>query len=417
MSPDRFNGPPALVVGLERNGLGVSRALAQCGIDCVGICGTRRLPEWSTHSCVVHGVREWSANGLVETMLSVSKEYGEPLPVLITKDQPVVWLSHWRDSLKDAFLLDLPSTDVVDLLMSKRAFELAAQSMGLPTPQTISIESAQDLDEKIGLITYPAILKPQVKNDEFRAHTRQKAYRIQGESALRAAYAEVAQWEPEVIVQEWVSGPDANVAFCLGHAGEAGRFYFAGRKLLQYPVGCGNTALCEPAPSEWEAELTTLTDRLWQHTDYRGLGSLECKFDDVRRRFVIMEPTVGRTNFQNELAVLNGVNLPAIAYFSSLGAWDRVDELVGRDARRPIRLSNWAAERRSAVESIRSGHLRVSEWLRMHRGPSRTMLLRRGDLMPFVAFVAMSVVAKARGLARRITRLAGRCRRRGSPAQ
>jgi D-aspartate ligase len=44
------------------------------------------------------------------------------------------------------------------------------------------------------------------------------------------------------------------------------------------------------------------------------LGSLEFKLDEAARRFVIIEPTVGRTDWQEEIATLNGVNLPLIAY-------------------------------------------------------------------------------------------------------
>ena len=52
---------------------------------------------------------------------------------------------------------------------------------------------------------------------------------------------------------------------------------------------------------------------------YRGLGSLEFKRDASTGRFVIIEPTVGRTDWQEELATLCGVNLPLRTYLTELG--------------------------------------------------------------------------------------------------
>jgi predicted ATP-grasp superfamily ATP-dependent carboligase len=52
--------------------------------------------------------------------------------------------------------------------------------------------------------------------------------------------------------------------------------------------------------------------------EYRGLGSLEFKRDRRSGRFVIIEPTVGRTDWQEEIATLCGVNLPLRTYMSEL---------------------------------------------------------------------------------------------------
>ena len=47
------------------------------------------------------------------------------------------------------------------------------------------------------------------------------------------------------VVQEWIEGGDADVHFCLVYRDRAGRevAYQTGRKLVQWPVGTGDTAL------------------------------------------------------------------------------------------------------------------------------------------------------------------------------
>src|SRR5262249_34249628 len=54
-------------------------------------------------------------------------------------------------------------------------------------------------------------------------------------------------------------------------------------------------------------------------TEYQGLGSLEFKKDEISGRFLIVEPTVGRSDWQEEIATLNGVNLPLAAYRYEMG--------------------------------------------------------------------------------------------------
>jgi hypothetical protein len=46
---------------------------------------------------------------------------------------------------------------------------------------------------------------------------------------------------------------------------------------------------------------------------------LEFKFSRRDNRFVIIEPTVGRTDWQEEIATLCGVNIPLATYWAELG--------------------------------------------------------------------------------------------------
>lgn len=399
---------PAIVVGFERNGLGVSRALAAAGIPSIGIGGPERLPDWKTACCEIRACRRWTQEGLLDEIRRVAQEHKSRLPVLITKDQAVLWLSRERTSLCDNFIIELPEPDVVELLMSKRRTDRLAQTLNLPMPASWFVTSESELAQAATQLTYPAILKPQVKNDQFRRFGLRKAYRIENADQLNSAYIEVAQWESEVIVQEWVQGPDANVAFCLSYVGSEGSVFYPGRKLIQYPIRCGNTAICEPAPDNWEAEIKSITKRLWSAAEYRGLGSVELKFDEIRKRFFIMEPTVGRTNYQNEIAVINGMNIPAIAYFGALGDWEAVSRLAAVPLNRPRRkLIDESVVFRAILDARSIGDLTMSGGLQLLKGRKKFMLFRLGDPAPFFASFASWIWSRSRGAVRRLFRLVG----------
>jgi D-aspartate ligase len=115
-------------------------------------------------------------------------------------------------------------------------------------------------------------------------------------------------------VQRWVEGPDHGIYFCLFFCDAAGKplRIFTGRKLSAYPPRVGSTATCVAAP-EVRSELEALTERLTTKVGFAGIGGLEFKRNELTGQFVIIEPTVGRTDWQEEIASLSGANIPVAA--------------------------------------------------------------------------------------------------------
>jgi D-aspartate ligase len=73
------------------------------------------------------------------------------------------------------------------------------------------------------------------------------------------------------------------------------------------------------AATEEHQALAAQTQAFVTHSHYRGIGGLEFKRHRRTGQFVVVEPTVGRTDWQEEIATLCGVNIPAIAYRTALG--------------------------------------------------------------------------------------------------
>jgi len=125
---------------------------------------------------------------------------------------------------------------------------------------------------------------------------------------------------PRLIVKEWIDGPETEIFFSLFSCDRDGRLLglFRGHKLVCLPPMVGTTAVCATAP-EAAAELTTQTQRFIERVTYRGLGGLEFRRDSRTGQFVIIEPTVGRTDWQEEIATLCGINLPLLTYRAEIG--------------------------------------------------------------------------------------------------
>ena len=77
------------------------------------------------------------------------------------------------------------------------------------------------------------------------------------------------------------------------------------------------------------------------------MGSMEYKRDERDGRFYMVEPTVGRTDFQEEVATVNGCNMPLSAYCYEMGL--PIPEVV--PVQPPLVWRDAQADRWSAQES------------------------------------------------------------------
>ena len=395
--------PPAVIVGFELNGLGVARALARHGVECIGLTGPLPHPAAKTNTCKVIACATWSREAVLRQLVAIGMKQKRRLPLLITKEGPVRWISDAREEIAELYDFRLPARPVVDSLLDKATFARMCEREGWPIPRTWRIETEDQLRDILPELPFPCILKPEVHTHRFGESSPRKAFKLVDAADLLSTYRMAAQWARGFVLQEWIQGGDDRIAFCLTYAAHDGTLLaaFPGRKLRQYPPECGNTALCAPVPPPWRAPIGELTERIWRSVGFSGLGSIEYKMRIGSDQPVIVEPTVGRTNYQNELAVLNGINIPLIAYCDLVAL--PLPAMPVRATRR--KLVDGMREISSARHYLREGTLGVRQWLRDRSGSCRYMTFRVGDSGPFVA----SVTGGLRALAgRSVERLIGR---------
>jgi predicted ATP-grasp superfamily ATP-dependent carboligase len=308
----------AVVVGGQINGLGVVRSLAPAGIPTVVVDDNRRaVAMWSRWSRR-HVVERTFGQALVDGLLKLREGMSAPPVLILTDELAVNTISEHRAALASSYRLRLPTASMVTTLGDKEQFQSFAETHGLPVPRTIVVKGEDDVAH-LSRLGPRFIIKPA---DKFPVHMG-RVERLSLAETIEDAAATCRRFlklGATPVVQEWIDGPDGNIYFALFHCGLSppSRSIFFGRKIAAYPPGVGSTAVCVAAP-EGQQLLRPLTERFLDVSQYEGLGSVEYKWDVRGRRFVIIEPTVGRTDFQEEIATLNGLNLALIAYCYELG--------------------------------------------------------------------------------------------------
>lgn len=313
-------GTPAVVLGAGINGLGVVRSLARAKVSVWLLDTDERQPEMHTRAAKPVRVHALDGETLIEDLERLGKEpFGDLRPVLfLTREATVKTVSQYRDRLARFYRFTLPPVDMVTALQHKSGFQRLAEQHGAPIPRLMHITAPGDLNALRDL-QFPVVVKPGVRN---AAYGRQfsKAYRIESIGDARDLIDRILPVMSDVVIQEWIEGPDSSIHFCLQYTDHRGKTVasFTGRKLRSWPPAVGGTASCTTAP-EAHAELSAITTRFFKDTGVTGMASMEYKRDARTGAFRMVEPTIGRTDYQEEVATLNGTNIPYAAYCSELG--------------------------------------------------------------------------------------------------
>ncbi len=322
---------PAVVLGAGLNGLGVARSLARAHVPVWLLDCNELRPEMYTRAAKALKIGALHGETLVEELVRLGDgQFSGLRPVLLlTQEESVRTVSHERDRLSALYRFSLPPIDVVDTLQHKLGFQRLAEQSDSPIPPLVHIRSLEDLPA-LESLNYPVVIKPGERHAEYGRHFK-KAYRVESVAEGTELIRRILPVMADIVVQEWTEGPDSNIYFCLQYLNEQGQVTasFTGRKIRSWPPQVGGTASCVPAP-EAHGELSGVTARFFQNAGVIGMAGMEYKRDARSGEFRMVEPTIGRTDYQEEVATLNGVNLPYAAYCAEMDRSGPASEPVTR---------------------------------------------------------------------------------------
>lgn len=309
---------PAVVAGLGLNGLGVVRSLASKGVPVTAVDSQTGNPAMHTRYGRKVRVRAMHGDAFVEDLLALARSFSERPVLFLTEEATVRTVSARRSALESCYRITLPPAAILDSLMHKQSFQRLAERHDFRVPRSLHVLDDDTLEQAREL-RYPVVLKPG-KKDAGYGRSFRKAYRLESFDELCRQSRQIMPVLPDLVVQEWIDGADSDVYFCLQYIRADGQpaASFSGRKIRSWPPAVGGTASCTAAP-EAASAIEAETTRFFRATGFVGMGSMEFKHDAASGAFYLIEPTVGRTDYQEEVATLNGVNIPFAAYCAELG--------------------------------------------------------------------------------------------------
>jgi D-aspartate ligase len=393
--------PTAVVVPLDCiTGLQTTRILAARGIPVVGVvsdrrhfCARTRLPERIVTSPT-------AGEGLISTLERIAADgmlgHG-PAVIVPCSDAAVLAISRWRDRLTDAYRFVLPDHDTIELLMDKLRFAEYANAAGLPIPDTHILRTRADAKGAAASLTYPAVVKPPIKDARWQAATKAKVFRVDSADDLLAIYDRYSGVSDVLIAQAWIEGEETALISANAYFDRAGvaRAMFVARKIRQWPPDIGTSCLGEEVRDDVVRDAAL---RLFEGVRYRGLAYVEMKVDARSGRRLIVEPNVGRPTGRSAIAEQGGVELLLSAYLDALGEpLPATVQTYGG-----AKWIYWRHDAQAALRQMVMGRLSLIDWWRSVRGPKFEAVFDRNDPAPFAADLVQTAGAVAGAVRRRL---------------
>jgi len=377
--------PSVVVLDIGYSGYGVLRSLKKYQIPLIGFYGSKILPESYTRLC---DRKIYFRNN--EELLIKLIEISESLPLkpvlILTTDHHVEFYVQNRQELSKRFLMHMPDSNIVTLLMDKNKFSVYAKENNILIPKSYEVNHKDDIHNLSNELRYPVIVKPYKHTMEWGDAGFDKAYVISNELKLEKFYQKVSGIEAKLIVQEYIEGNDDQVEYCLTYFSETCdcQMAFKGKKIRQWPVGTGSTATTVPVNNDFTK---TETIRIFKQLNYRGFGSIEYKYDQRDKRYYLIEPTVGRLNQQEFVATLSGFNIPLSGYCDITG----IDIQPTEHMETEVIYIDEVAEVLSTYVHLKRKLLTLSEWFGSLKGKRYYRFANLSDTGVFCGLIIKSI--------------------------
>lgn len=325
----------------------------------------------------------------------------EGRPVLFYgDDHSLMLISTFRARLESFYRFSMPDAEVVEALVDKVLFTRLARSKDLPIPETLLSEEAENIQDILGRLRFPCVLKPAVRRGWFRSGLigelggkPQKVIFIQNRSELEHLYPKMQAYDPHFLVQEAVPGGDDEIysyhAYFDGDAQPLG--YFIGRKIRTYPSGSGVSTYLRLVKEETVRRLGL---EIGQKLRLKGVVKMDFKRDARSNRFYLLEINP-RYNLWNYLGAAAGVNLPYLAYEDCMGG-DGIGAGANNAYRTDIRWLSFKEDVKAFLDSRSDNKMSFWEWILSYRKRKVYNVFAWNDPYPWVVSSAQYLSLKLR---------------------
>ena len=302
----------AVVLGGHQSALAVTRALGREGVSIVSAFHSEReyasASKYVTRRSVVPDpVLE--AREFVEVLQSLGKEYPGSL-LVPAYDDALLTVAQHHDALSERFVVGCMEWERANKCLDKKETYAIAAREGIPHPRSFSPDSLEELEAWSDDISFPCLVKPRLSHLYSRT-LGGKMEKVADRAQLLGAWTDAKAAGLEVLVQEFIPGPDHNGAnynvYMVG--GEVWAESTAHKLRSKRPeIESPRVVLSRDIP-----EVAEIGRRITKAVGVDGFVNVEFKRHAETGIFHLIEINA-RHNLSAALAVRCGVNFPLIEY-------------------------------------------------------------------------------------------------------
>lgn len=318
----RAETPPAIVFGGGINGLGILRNLGREGIAVYCVLDRPDPVVYSRYCRKSYLVPGFTQNpDSVRSFLSkfANTDSSSRPVVFSTNDRTTLILSDLRNQMESQYTFVTPDKQIAETLVVKSKFYESLAENKIEHPRVISPGSRSDtahVGEELG---YPIFVRP-CMSQNFVEVFGKKGFVANSECELARCCQEAAKHDLDVIFQEIIPGPAANMFGIAGYFDRDSRplTLFCYHRLRGWPPLLGNSSLMESMPLRKVRDIVDIIVGYLANLGYYGIMDAEFKLDPRDGIYKLLEVNA-RSWWQNSFPTKCGLNIIFKAYLDSIG--------------------------------------------------------------------------------------------------
>lgn len=307
MSRDKQARPTVLVTDAGRgSALAIIRSLGHSGWRVIAADSDERSLGFRSRYArerLRYPPPETAPREMIAALLQAARDRSVDLIIPAT-DAVILPLSQARDQFEGVCALALPEPAALEVVTNKLKTIELAERLGVPTPRTYLVHTAQEAVEKGHLLSWPVVLKPQVSR-LYREQAAIEAYTVCYAENCDHLAEQMRRFEGRcpVLLQEYCCGVGQGVELLM-HQGRP-LAAFQHRRLREIPINGGASAFRESVPLD--PTLYRYSIRLLEALNWTGLAMVEFKVGQGGAKLMEIN---GRVWGSLPLAVRSGMDFP-----------------------------------------------------------------------------------------------------------
>ncbi|MEX0719060.1 MAG: ATP-grasp domain-containing protein [Balneolaceae bacterium] len=304
--------------------IGLVRCLGAAGIPV--LTGTEESDNsalYSRYSKKRFNFSSYESEEFIQELINIGKEL-DYKPVLMSyDDRLIINISRHREELLKYYNFLLPEEEMVENLLDKMAFIKLADEYNLPAPASVKVSEEKDLNQIEDQLKKPYLIKPTYRHHWFHKDfpevvgSYKKAFVCNSFQELEDRYKRISQINPNVVVQEYIEGPDSNmydVNMYIDAGGEV-KGSIVSQKLRVFPSTAGYGSYVITVDDQ---KILNMSKQIARKLNLRGLINVQFKRDEKTKEPKLIEIHT-RTSIFDVLGIKSGINTPALYYADMTG--------------------------------------------------------------------------------------------------
>jgi len=308
MSSGRSGTPTLLVTDAGRgSAIAFIRSLGRKGWRVIAADSDPRSPGFRSRHVwdrLLYPAPESAPHEFVRTLLQTVREKNVDLIVPVT-DAVIFPLSEARTQFEGLCKLAMPDAAALEVVTNKLKTVELARRLGVPTPHTVLVQTAQEAVERWQGQGWPVVLKPRASR-LYRDRAAVEAFTVTYAAGGAQLAQQMRRYEGRcpVLLQEYYPGEGHGVELLM-HEGRP-LVAFQHKRLREVPLNGGASAFRESVPLD--PAMYDYSVRLLQPLNWTGLAMVEFKVGACGPKLMEIN---GRVWGSLPLAVRSGVDFPA----------------------------------------------------------------------------------------------------------